>query len=81
MFAVFVDLEKALDRVDWKKHIGIMKEIGVDWKERRLLSNLYMKQRMKVSRGEEMSDGREIGRGYGKDILNRLHSSISTWKI
>ena len=35
----------------------------VDWKERRLLSNLYMKQRIKVRIGEEMSEGREIGRG------------------
>ena len=36
MYAVFVDLEKAFDRVDWKKLKGILKKIGVDWKERRL---------------------------------------------
>ena len=44
MYAVFVDLEKAFDRVDWKKLMGILNKIGVDWKERRLLSNLYMNQ-------------------------------------
>ena len=49
LYAVFVDLKKAFDRVDWK--------------ERRLLSNLYMKQRSKVRIGEEMSEGRETGRG------------------
>ena len=49
MCAVFVDHEKAFARVDWK--------------ERRLLSNLYLKQRIKVRIGEEMSEGREIGRG------------------
>ena len=43
--------------------MGILKKIGVDWKERRLLSNVYMKQRIKVRIGEEMSEGREIGRG------------------
>ena len=43
--------------------MGILKKIGVDWKERRLLSNLYMKQRIKVRIGEEMAEGREIGRG------------------
>ena len=43
-----------------------MKKIGVDWKERRFVSNLYIKQRIKVRIGEEMSDGREIGRGYGR---------------
>ena len=43
--------------------MGILKKIGVDWKERRLLSYIYVKQRIKVSIGEEMSEGREIGRG------------------
>ena len=78
---VFVDLEKAFDRVDWKKLMGILKKICVDWKESRLLCNLYMKQRIKVRIGEEMSEGREIGRGYAKIVLYRLHSSTSTWKI
>ena len=80
VYAVFVDLEKAFDEVDWKKLMGILKKIGVDCKERRLLSNLYMKQRIKVRIGKEMSEGREIGR-YGKDVLYRLHSSTSTWLI
>ena len=62
VYAVFVDLEKAFDKVDWKKLMGIMKKICVDWKER-LLSNLYMKQQIQVRIGEEMSEGREIGRG------------------
>ncbi|KAJ4426567.1 hypothetical protein ANN_26365 [Periplaneta americana] len=35
---------------------------GVDWKERRLFSNLYMK-RVKVRIAEEMSEESEIGRG------------------
>ncbi|KAJ4443363.1 hypothetical protein ANN_05031 [Periplaneta americana] len=43
-YVVFVDLEKAFDRVDWNKLTRILKEIGVDWKERRLFSNLYMKR-------------------------------------
>ena len=80
VYAIFVALEKAFDRVDWKKLMGILKKIGVDWKERRLLSNLYMKQRIKVRIGEEMSEGIEIGKEYGKDVLCRLHSSTSTWK-
>ena len=63
MYTVFVYIEKAFDIVDWRKLMGILKKIGVDWKKRRLLSNLYMKQRIKVGIGEEMSEGREIGRG------------------
>ena len=58
MYAVFVDLEKSFERMDWKKVMGILKKIGVNWKERRLLSNLYMKQRIKVRIGEEMSEER-----------------------
>ena len=81
MYTVFVDLENALVRVDSKKLMGILKKTGVDWKERSLLSNRYMKQRLKVRIGEEMSEGRELARGYGKDVLYHLRSSTSTWKI
>ena len=49
--------------MNWKKLIGILKKIGVDWKERKFLSNIYMKQRIKVRVGDEISEGREIGRG------------------
>ena len=79
VYAVFVDLEKPFDGVNWKKLIEILKTIGVDWKERRLFSNPYMKQRKKVRIGEEMSEGREIGRWYGKGVLYCIHSSTSTW--
>ena len=39
-----------------------------------------MKQRIKVRIGEEMSEGRKIEIGYGKDVLYLIHSSTSTWK-
>ncbi|KAJ4437523.1 hypothetical protein ANN_17668 [Periplaneta americana] len=38
VYVVFVDLEKAFDRVDWNKLMGILKKIDVDWKERRLFN-------------------------------------------
>ena len=69
MYAVIVDLDKAFNRVQWKKHVGILKNIVVDWKGRRLLSNFHMKQRMKVRILEAMSEGREIASGYGKDFV------------
>ena len=43
VYAVFVDLKKAFQRVNWKKLMRILNKIGVDWKKMRLLSNLYMK--------------------------------------
>ena len=63
VYAVFVDLEKAFDRVDWKKLMGILKKIG------RRVSNIYMKQRIEVRIGEEMSEWREIGRGVWQGCL------------
>jgi len=41
----------------------ILKEIGLDWRERRLISNLYVAQsvRVRLNRGETRSV--KIGRG------------------
>jgi len=44
----FIDWQKAFDRVNWTKLLQILKEIGIDWRERRLISNLYMAQSVKV---------------------------------
>jgi hypothetical protein len=44
----FIDWQKAFDRVNWTKLMQILKETGIDWRERRLISNLYMAQSVKV---------------------------------
>jgi hypothetical protein len=53
----FIDWQKAFDRVNWTKLMQILKKIGIDWRERRLISNLYMAQSIKVrlNRGEKRS--------------------------
>jgi len=38
----FVDYEKAFDRVDWRKMMWMLKDIGVDWRDRNLISKLYL---------------------------------------
>ena len=50
----FTDWQKAFDRVNWTKLIQILKRTGIDWRERRLISKLYMDQKVKVrlDRGE-----------------------------
>ena len=40
LFICFVDFEKAFDRVKWTKLWHILKKIGIDWRDRRLISNL-----------------------------------------
>jgi hypothetical protein len=44
----FVDWQKEFDRVNWTKLMQIIKETGIDWREIRLNSNLYMAQSVKV---------------------------------
>jgi Reverse transcriptase (RNA-dependent DNA polymerase) len=59
----FVDLEKAFDRVNWDKLLEILKYKGIEWKERRLIRNLYKDQRVIVKIGNKKSKEIELGRG------------------
>ena len=63
VFVCFVDYEKAFDRVNWVKLMEILKRIGVDWRDRKLIANLYMKQTAVVRIGGEDSEPGSIGRG------------------
>ena len=53
LYVCYVDYEKAFDRV----------RIGVDWKDRRLISALYMNQKVKVRVAGGESGSGIIGRG------------------
>jgi hypothetical protein len=46
--AWFIDWQKAFDRVKWTKLMEILKRSGIDWRERRVMSKLYMDQSVKV---------------------------------
>jgi len=63
LFAILVDYEKAFDRVNWVKMMEILLDIGVDWRDRRLIWNLYRNQTAYVKIGENLSKGCEIRRG------------------
>jgi len=79
----FIDWQKTSDRVKWTKLIQILKGTGIDWRERRLISNLYMAQSVKVrlNRGETRSVkiGREVRQGCCLSlILFNLYSKYLT---
>jgi len=79
----FVEWQKAFGRVNWTKLMQILKKTGIDWRERRLISNLYMAQSVTVrlNRGETRSV--KIGRGVRQGcclspILFNLYSEYLT---
>lgn len=63
----FLDWEKAFDRVNWNSLLPILKDIGVDFKDRRFIKELYMRQNVSVRFEEIESEftymGRESDRG------------------
>lgn len=63
LYTCFVDYEKAFDRVNWEKLLEVLRTIGVDWRDRRIVRSLYMDQviSMRVADGE--SDPSAVGRG------------------
>ena len=62
-YICFVDFEKAFDRVNWPKMMKILIEIGVDWRDRRMISELYMNHEPVVRAAGGESDAGVIGRG------------------
>ena len=44
MCLCFIDWQKTFDHVDWTKLLEMLRNIGVNWRERRLIRNLYMGQ-------------------------------------
>ena len=72
-----------IDRVNWTKLMQILKRTGINWRERRLISKLYMEQKVKVrlDRGETRSV--QIGRGVRQGcclspVLFNLYSECLT---
>jgi hypothetical protein len=59
----FIDWQKAFDCVKWTKLMEILKKTGIDWRERRLISKLYMDQSVKVRLDQGVTKSVKIGRG------------------
>ncbi|KAI5724481.1 hypothetical protein M8J77_003182 [Diaphorina citri] len=44
LYIAFVDLQKAFDNVNWKIMMEILENIGIEFKDRRIIHNLYKNQ-------------------------------------
>src|SRR6476469_4831817 len=63
VYVCFVDFEKAFDRVNWEKMMNVLQSIGVDWRDRRMISELYMNPEAVVRIAGGESDSGIIVRG------------------
>ena len=61
VYVCFVDFEKAFDRVNWVKMFEILKHLHIDWKDRRLLQDLYMTQQAVIRMADEEPDPGTLG--------------------
>ena len=59
----FIDWQKAFDHVKWTKLMQFLKKTGIDWCERKLISKLYVDQRVKVQLDRVEIRSVRIGRG------------------
>ncbi|KAI5755358.1 hypothetical protein M8J77_016188 [Diaphorina citri] len=63
LYVCFVDWEKAFDRVNWNILLRVLREIDLNWKDRRLIRQLYKGQKVVVRVEEEETEEIIIGRG------------------
>ena len=63
VYICFVDYEKAFDRVVWQKLLSTLIRLGVDERDKRLISNLYLNQEVMIRIEGEDSEPGKIGRG------------------
>ena len=81
MFVCF-NYEKALDRVKWVKLMDISNQLGMNWRDRKLICELYTKQQAVVRVVQEETNPCIIGRGEGQGCsLSPLLFSIYADKM
>jgi len=57
----FVDFKKIFDRVDWVKMFEILKDLHIDWRDRRLIQVLYIRHETVIWIADGESDPGTIG--------------------
>ena len=63
LYICFVDYEKAFDRVNWIKLMEVLKRCGLDWRDKRMILNLYMNQEGAVKVKDDFTEECLFGRG------------------
>jgi len=63
LYICYIDFEKAFDRVRWDIMMKVLKELSVDWRDRRMIKDLYMRQEAVVRLESGDTEPGVIGRG------------------
>ena len=63
IYICFVEFENAFDRINWMKLMQVLESIQVDWKDRRLIKDIYMNQVAVIRVADGKSKPSIIGRG------------------
>jgi hypothetical protein len=63
VYICFVDFEKAFDRVNWVKMMSVLTSLCIDWRDRRLIWDLYIRQEVVIRVADGDSEPGIIGRG------------------
>jgi len=66
VYVCFVDFEKAFDRVNWTKMLKILEGLTIDWRDRRMIMELYMRQEAVVRTADGEAEPGTVGRGMGQ---------------
>ena len=79
VYIYFIDFKKAFDRVNWTKMMAALKELGIDWRDRRLIDDLYMRQEAVIRTANGDSELSVIGRGVrqGCPLSLNIHRSYN----
>jgi len=84
--AFFIDWQKAFYHVNKTKLMHILKETGIDWHERRLISKFYMDQSVKLKLDQWKTRSVKTRRGVRQRcclslMLFNLYSEYLTFKV
>ena len=95
MCLCFIDWQKTFDCVDCTKLLEMFRNIGVNWRERRLMCNLYIGKRVKLRLNQGKTDSVKIRRGirqgccmspilfnlYGEYLMKEALAEFGHFKI
>ena len=69
LYTCLIDWQKAFERVRWSKLMQFVRQTGIDWCERRLISKLYMDQSVKVDWTMRRQEAWRFEEELDKDVV------------